>query len=186
MYLLIYCPIYWPLALFLLFCLGSATGHRSHTPTSTTFQCSVKPTVTPFDKFFSFTEYSLQFSSYMAYLKFESNTRKFCMRLITGLLLCYCVGHVNAAYYHTDGNVSRNVPCRREANAAGAADDFLSNGICQDVDNPANGSLTIFPDFTRPLNFTGLFQAATCTDAKFPNRSKIVTVGSPSQGSAKY
>lgn len=47
----------------------------------------------------------------------------------------------------------------------------------QDVNNHANGSLAIFPDFTRQLNFTGLLQAATCTDAKFPNCSKTCNGG---------
>lgn len=37
----------------------------------------------------------------------------------------------------------------------------------------ANGPLTIFLDSTGPLNFTGLFKATACTDAKFSICSKI-------------
>lgn len=40
------------------------------------------------------------------------------MRLITDLSLCCCIGHMNATNYHTDGNVSGDVPGRTEAHAA--------------------------------------------------------------------
>lgn len=131
---------------------------------------SIKPIATSFD-ITSMVRHTL--CNFLSILRIY-NSKKIFMRLITiALLWHWLIGHVNATCYYTDGTVSRNVLCRTGISCCRVPDDCRSNGICQDVNNHANGSLTIFPDSTTPLTFTGSSVAALALDFNRPSPPQL-------------
>ncbi|KAL2012387.1 hypothetical protein VTN00DRAFT_5105 [Thermoascus crustaceus] len=103
-------------------------------------------------------------------------------------LLSLALTHlVSATCYYRDGSIADNdVPCPDSNICCPSKDTCMDNGLCRDVNNHPNGSLTYLPGAANPgpYNYTGLYYTSSCQSKSFTNC--IVPCTTYSSNSGQY